>query len=823
MLGIRKFSTIGLVVVCATLSQSAIAAGKNAATPAATTSDPALLKKTSDGKALFLEVDQRIKGDVPANAPILLSVAGLGPVAEAGVVHEFVSSGRAGVVERDDFGQELTLHDGAQPVAAGKGLAPAPSPTDTRAFPLSAQNMQVVAPSDATRWPPPDELVKLTRFDSVGKADAARYLVSGDELPAELQCIGMRVIDAGSGIVRSEAVRCGAGTEAGMVGVRDALVQASGGANGLCGRGQRVLQLPFDGGNPAFANASYLAMNETLASAGCQVMDIPPGAIAGNADSWSYISSAFEPVGPTRIKGWTPARYAVQISATAGRRTAAELRTSLAEMDPQLIDPDLALASDDTPVPVMDVAVKAVDLATGRILSQSDVLTGPDMPGDVLATVIADLVLARAPTAWLEVHPFPQSAKVSVDHAAVATVNSVGLVKLAPGSHGAELFLAGGAGKADANAGFKMRAPEYGVLAIAAPNSNLTVRTIPVGADVTVDGFSWGKSEVTKATGLGDHKVNATIEGCGSVDQTATVVLGEDNLVSIALPGTIVAHATPENATIWINGVNAGAGNVTQGGVPYGEATVTFRLAGYNDHTVKVNVDACKENPVEFRFDATLAISATPAHAQVRVDGEKIGKAPLSDIVKPGKHDVECAWCEFGSGFATPTVDPGQSVDVPVRLSGHGVRLAVGPDLGLVGHPGARLGAKGGVSGMGVVDTDLWLGGRGGVVTSEGVLFTGGLYVSAGPAARILGPGAGTSMPISARFVLLTNPGNTSTIGGMATLGLHVCAGRSMVVLFDGGLGYGAAGASGGAIGTLDFGLQWRTGAFWKAKAAASE
>jgi len=279
------------------------------------------------------------------------------------------------------------------------------------------------------------------------------------------------------------------------------------------------------------------------------VMDIPPGADkadAGNALAWSYHGKRFDLVGPARIRGWQRAGYAVRVRAERSNAEAGKLRAFLeSRLDAQLLDPDIALADERAPVDVLRLEAKVVQLDTGRIVSLATVSAGENMPWDVLATTVADLVLGRAPSAWVEVHPIPDSATARVDRETVDVVGGAGIVRLRPGKHGADLLLVPG-GKAEATASFETHEFEYGVLALATPFGSLEITSTPEKVDVSVDGVAWGSTPVTRTVAGGAHTVTGSLADCGAaVTQQVEVLVGQSNQAVVHLNGIVSAQVSP--------------------------------------------------------------------------------------------------------------------------------------------------------------------------------------------------------------------------------------------------------------------------------------
>ena len=756
--------------------------------------DPDLLKKASDGAVNFVQVDKGIKGSISRGASVLVSGSGLDPLAHALLSGELASSGRVRVMDRSILGTRIGLEEGG-PASSSRG------------FELTTEHVQIEAPKDAWQWPPPAYLVRQDVFTSFSPQSVARF-TAADEKGTPSVCVGMRLIDARTGALRHHTLQCGSeGAKVRESAVADAIAGA-----GVCRASERLLQLPVRRGAKDVVSAvsTYESNNEQLSELGCHVLDVPPGAAPPDnaARAWSYGESAFDLVKPAMVEGWAPAEYAVTVDASRREVRAEKLRESLLEsLDAELLDPDLERAGDSEKIPVVDLQVKVVNLKNGRIVNTSVVTTGTRAPADVVASVVADLVLGRSAQAWVEVRPIPGSAELRVDRKAVATPGGSGITAIRPGKHKGTLHLSG-TPRPISDASFRIEAMQYGVLALATPSVTLTVETTPAGAEVVVDDVPWGPSPASRSVTLGAHVIAASQDDCGGVSDEVTTRLGEDMTATLHLPGFVEATVTPASATVVLNGDPLGQGDVKAGEVPYGANTLAWRLDGYDDETESIAIRSCETTKAAFTFDGSIRTTSTPSGAEFRVNGEAIGQTPARTIVRAGSYDVSCHWCEYGEGTRTVEVRPGETTEVDIPLDFSGFRLKVGAGVGVFAGAGDA-------SAEFVATPELWLNGRFGALTHLGAGEAFERFrIQVTPAARLLAPGPSGSIILGAGVNMLTGPsvGRMEVAPTVAAEG-HLCRVGSRVLRLGTTVGFIP---DSGVLLTMNAGLNFGSGPRWR-------
>jgi hypothetical protein len=114
-----------------------------------------------------------------------------------------------------------------------------------------------------------------------------------------------------------------------------------------------------------------------------------------------------------------------------------------------------------------------------------------------------------------------------------------------------------------------------------------------------------------------------------------------------AQTGTIYAQSSPAGAAIYMNGNYYGYSPLTIPNLAPGAYTMKASLNGYTPNTQTVTVYAgqttsyypsLQQSPPAPRSTGTVSVTSNPDNAQVYVDGNYQGKAPLTVTLYPGTH-----------------------------------------------------------------------------------------------------------------------------------------------------------------------------------------
>ncbi|HEY2731164.1 MAG TPA: PEGA domain-containing protein [Polyangia bacterium] len=189
--------------------------------------------------------------------------------------------------------------------------------------------------------------------------------------------------------------------------------------------------------------------------------------------------------------------------------------------------------------------------------------------------------------------------------------------------------------------------------AAAAGNGSLRVIASEPDAQIFVDGEDKGRSPASVASiKPGDHIVEARKAKFKAVQQTVHVVANENAIVQLKLEiappdrprAALKVQSTVPNAEVFVDGSSLGRAPVDRNDLDPGKHYVVVHRDGYTDF--KREVVLVENQPVALVADlsatGSVRILSTPEGAEVRVDGELIGKTPVSrDQIPAGDHVVE--------------------------------------------------------------------------------------------------------------------------------------------------------------------------------------
>src|SRR6478736_1532714 len=187
----------------------------------------------------------------------------------------------------------------------------------------------------------------------------------------------------------------------------------------------------------------------------------------------------------------------------------------------------------------------------------------------------------------------------------------------------------------------------------AATNSSLRIISNEPDVEIFVDGESKGKAPVTmQGIKPGEHIVGGRKTRFKPMEQTVRVAAGENAIVSfrmeVAPPdrprAALKVQSQVPNAEVFVDGSSLGRAPIDRNDLDPGKHYVVVHKDGFTDF--KREVILLENQTVTLVADlsatGTLRILSTPDGADVRIDGELIGKTPVSrDAVSSGDHILE--------------------------------------------------------------------------------------------------------------------------------------------------------------------------------------
>jgi hypothetical protein len=219
------------------------------------------------------------------------------------------------------------------------------------------------------------------------------------------------------------------------------------------------------------------------------------------------------------------------------------------------------------------------------------------------------------------------------------------------------------------------------------PTGNIYVTSSPSGATATLDS-SDRQTTPCSFTGItpGYHTVQVTLPGYQSYSSSVNLKSGQTvnvnaNLNPSTSTGWLQATSSPRGADLYIDGSYRGETPTTIGNLWVGNHNVVLRLAGYQQWSGTVNIQAGattsisptltpNSNPV----NGDIVVTSQPAGASVYLDGNYQGQTysgqPFDILdVSPGAHTISLSLNGYQDYSGTVMVSSGQTAQVSVTLN----------------------------------------------------------------------------------------------------------------------------------------------------------
>jgi hypothetical protein len=261
-------------------------------------------------------------------------------------------------------------------------------------------------------------------------------------------------------------------------------------------------------------------------------------------------------------------------------------------------------------------------------------------------------------------------------------------------------------------------AANFGAAAAPPPPPPAAVASLRVIANepdvqVFIDGEDKGRAPVTLPNiKPGEHIVEGRKAKYKSVEQSVKVATGENSIVHLKLDpappdrphAALKVQSTVPNAEVFVDGSSLGRAPVDRNDLDPGKHYVVVHKDGFTDF--KREVMLIENQPVALVADLSatggMRILSTPEGADVRIDGELIGKTPVSrDTVGAGDHVVEFRLKGYYDHKETMKVEGGRekifSVDLKALPSGPTPEQVARRKTGMSSF-GARVNPQGGVT-----------------------------------------------------------------------------------------------------------------------------
>jgi hypothetical protein len=253
----------------------------------------------------------------------------------------------------------------------------------------------------------------------------------------------------------------------------------------------------------------------------------------------------------------------------------------------------------------------------------------------------------------------------------------------------------------------------------AAATTSLRIISNEPDVEVFLDGESRGKAPVTvPSIRPGDHIVSGRKPRFKSVEETVKVVSGDSAIVSLRMEvapvdrprAALKIQSTVPNAEVFVDGSSLGRAPIDRNDLDPGKHYIVVHRDGYTDF--KRELTLVENQPVTLVADLSATGSvrflSSPEGADVRVDGELVGKTPVQrEGIGAGDHVIELRQKGFFDHKETIKVEGGREKVFSVDLK----PIPTGPTPDQVLHRKQGMsswGAK--VNPVGGVTADFGLG-----------------------------------------------------------------------------------------------------------------
>ena len=205
--------------------------------------------------------------------------------------------------------------------------------------------------------------------------------------------------------------------------------------------------------------------------------------------------------------------------------------------------------------------------------------------------------------------------------------------------------------------------------------AEVSIDSMPTGADILVDGESAGSTPATLEILQGERQLMLQMPGFADWQQTLEIVAGEaqaiDRITLEPAAGLVALTSKPSGANVTVDGEFQGQTPLELALTPERSHRIAVFKPGYRRHneTLTVSAGSSEEKLITLRAQlGEVRVDITPSAAIVKVNGRPVGKGSQMLSLPAVAHTIEVSLAGYASKRERVTPRPGLQQLVAITL-----------------------------------------------------------------------------------------------------------------------------------------------------------
>ncbi|MCK4565398.1 MAG: PEGA domain-containing protein [Verrucomicrobia bacterium] len=224
----------------------------------------------------------------------------------------------------------------------------------------------------------------------------------------------------------------------------------------------------------------------------------------------------------------------------------------------------------------------------------------------------------------------------------------------------------------------------------AAPDKgSIAITSDPAGAQIFFNGIDKGKTPKT-LSGLssGEYRIELRKDGYDRAYRTVALLEGQEVEARLQLEkttGLLLVSSTPGGANVVVQGEVVGTTPALITDLPLGDYQVEIQAIGLPPRLVNVELVDRKPVQAHVRQAPRVAVNSYPPGAEIAVDNELVGTAPLVLANIPeGSHQITAKLVEYDTQKKTIQLTPGLNVAIEFNMEKNSGLLVLDTEPALI-------------------------------------------------------------------------------------------------------------------------------------------